>query len=360
MIPTFPRLLSGGLITTYACTSRCGHCLYRCGPWREKRHIDRATTEAVLRRVRELGPRSVHVGGGEPLLDPNTVAMVLEVAAGLDMSVEYVETNSSWFRDLESAREMLVSLKRRGLRTLLISISPFHAAHVPLAKVKGVLEACRLAGIGIFPWRMEFLADIEALAARGGWMSAMTGVEMSAKPGGETGGGTGVGKAGEARTYSLEDFEAAFGPGYLERVPDRYWVRLAGRALDTFGPLKPHWAAAEILARNLGGCRDLLATDHFHVDLDGNYIPGLCAGLAVCVEDLGRPLDPRRYPLVTTLAAEGVAGLLALAEREYGFVPSDQGYLGACDLCETLRRFLVIDAGVDSSELRPREFYQHA
>lgn len=33
------RLRSGGLITNYHCTSRCAHCLYNCGPNREKAYM---------------------------------------------------------------------------------------------------------------------------------------------------------------------------------------------------------------------------------------------------------------------------------------------------------------------------------
>jgi len=46
------RLVSGGIITNYFCTSKCRHCLYNCGPHREKRYIDHATAEENLRLVR--------------------------------------------------------------------------------------------------------------------------------------------------------------------------------------------------------------------------------------------------------------------------------------------------------------------
>jgi len=123
---TITRLRSGGLITNYFCTSNCGHCLYNCSPHWEKRYIDSDTAEKNLRAIRSLGCRSVHIGGGEPLLRPDKLGSVLEVASEVGVSVEYVETNSSWFQDIESAKALLARLRPKGLQTLLVSISPFH------------------------------------------------------------------------------------------------------------------------------------------------------------------------------------------------------------------------------------------
>lgn len=54
-VPTIRHLASGGVITNYHCVSRCGHCLYNCGPHRPKDYLDDETAEAVFRRVRDLG-----------------------------------------------------------------------------------------------------------------------------------------------------------------------------------------------------------------------------------------------------------------------------------------------------------------
>jgi len=120
------RLGSGGLITNYFCSSSCKHCLYNCSPHWQKRYIDPDTAGKNLKTIRALGCRSVHIGGGEPLLRPDKLATVLELASQVGISVEYVETNSSWFQDLESAKNLLSDLSRKGLGTLLVSISPFH------------------------------------------------------------------------------------------------------------------------------------------------------------------------------------------------------------------------------------------
>ena len=145
------RLLSGGIITNYFCTSKCRHCLYNCGPHWEKRYMDSGTAQDHLRLVRSLGCRSVHIGGGEPLLRPETLSEILEISCRVGVSVEYVETNSSWFKDLESSKRILCNLREKGLKTLLVSISPFHNEHIPFYKVKGVIESCRKTGITVFP-----------------------------------------------------------------------------------------------------------------------------------------------------------------------------------------------------------------
>jgi len=157
---TIRRLVSGGLITNYFCTSRCRHCLYHCSPNREKAYIDPETAEKCFIRVLELGCRSVHIGGGEPMLRPEHLENVLEVANQVGIGIDYVETNSSWFKDPESAIHILERLQAKGLRTLLISISPFHNEFIPFSKIKGVINAGRKTGMGLFPWINDFYKDL--------------------------------------------------------------------------------------------------------------------------------------------------------------------------------------------------------
>jgi molybdenum cofactor biosynthesis enzyme MoaA len=156
------RLVSGGLITNYFCSSTCRHCLYRCSPAWPKEFISADAARANLAAVRRLGCRAVHIGGGEPLLRPDGVAGVLEVAAEVGVQVEYVETNSSWYRDHASACATLEMLAARGLSTLLVSISPLHNEHIPFHKVRGVIAACRTVGVSIIPWVGEFVPDLAA------------------------------------------------------------------------------------------------------------------------------------------------------------------------------------------------------
>ena len=285
-----------------------------------------ATAEDNLRLVRSLGCRSVHVGGGEPLLRPDKLAEILEVAGRAGVSIEYVETNSSWFKDIESAKETLLNLHGKGLKTLLVSISPFHNEFIPFFRVRGVIEACREAGINVFPWVNGFIKDLSVFNIH--------------------------------KTHSLEVFEEKFGQNYLLQVLQRYWIHMGGRALDTFRPVLPNRSPQQIINENSGGCaRELADASHFHIDLFGNYIPGLCSGLSISAKDLGKPLSEKQYPIITTLVNSGINGIYELAYKEFAYIPARTGYINKCDLCTEIRTFLVHNNFGDLSEFKPREFY---
>lgn len=323
---TIDSLLSGGLIVNYRCSSACAHCLYASSPRREADYIDEATARFTLSAVRDLGCRSVHIGGGEPFLDFEGLKRVLAAARDVDVGIDYVETNSSWFHDPETARRRLNELHGLGLTTLLLSISPFHNEFIPFRKVLGVMDACRECGMGIFPWIGDFAPEISSLDTN--------------------------------KTHSLEEYAATFGAGYVHSLPGRYGLIPGGRALETYRDAKPGRPAAAV-ANDRSECARLLNTTHFHVDLFGNYVPGFCTGLAIRVDDLGRSLDPAKYPVLTRLHAGGVKALLAWAEEEQGYNPlRGDGFVSGCDLCQDIRRFLVLRDDMVFPELSPSGFYE--
>ncbi len=320
------RLVSGGLITNYFCASSCRHCLYNCSPQWEKNYIRPQTAEENLDTIRRLGCASVHIGGGEPLLRPDALGDVLQIARKVGVAVEYVETNSSWFKDPDSAVAILLTLRKKGLQTLLVSISPFHNEFIPFSRIQGVIEAARQAGIGIFPWISDFIADLSKLDA--------------------------------SKTHSLEEYEDRFGRNYLERLLQRYWIHMGGRALETYRPYLAEKSALEICAENRGGCAaELLNTQHFHLDLFGNYIPGLCSGLAIKREDLGKALSEKKYPILTTLFHGGISGLFKMAKAEFDYTPAHSRYINKCDLCTEIRTLFVHNNFGGPAELNPKEFY---
>lgn len=321
---TIPRLLSGGLITNYFCTSRCGHCAYFSSPSREKDYITAETAKNVLGHVKEKGCRSLHIGGGEPLLRPKPLMDVLDVFRETGMSVDYIETNSSWFRTVEDAGPLLRELKSRGATTLLISISPFHNEYIPLRKITGLLTACRSTGMNIFPWVESFLPDLK--------------------------------KFDPDTVHSLEEYEELFGDNYVASIPGRYWISFRGRALKTYKKYMEDRSFETIVKHSPGGCGELFDVSHFHVDLYGNYVPGLCTGLSISSKDLGGPLSDKKYPFITRLMDEGIEGLASFATREYGYVLKET-YVSKCDICYDIRKFLVIDKGIESGDLKPKGYY---
>lgn len=321
------RLVSGGLITNYFCASRCRHCLYNCSPNWDKKYIKPRTAEENLRTIRKLGCSSVHIGGGESLLRPDALGDVLEIARQVGVKIEYVETNSAWFKDPDSAMTILLKLRKQGLQTLLVSISPFHNEYIPFSRIKGVIAAARQAAIGVFPWILDFITDLSELDA--------------------------------TRTHSLKEFETLFGPDYVMGLLQRYWIHMGGRALETFRPYLAEKSAKEIFDGNIGGCAvELLNTQHFHLDLFGNYIPGLCSGLSIKREDLGKPLSAKNYPILTTLFDHGIRGIFKMAQKMFDYAPAKDSYINKCDLCTEIRTLFVKNDFDRPAELHPKEFYQ--
>ena len=319
---SLPRLMGGGLIVTYACPSRCAHCLYMCGPRRDHAYVDLKTARANLRAVRRLGCRSMHIGGGEPFLNVDRLESVLRVAHEEGVYIEYVETNAAWYTGHHAACATLEKMKRAGLSTLLISISPFHAEYIPLAKTKGLIRACRATGMEVFPWIPEFL-DV-------------------------------VGRLDETERHALVEYADVLGPRYLEEMVRAYHLTPGGRALALYKSISEPRPLAAILAEGAAGCARLTSTSHFHIDNYGNYILGLCTGLAIARDDLDAPLDPRTYPVLTRLYHEGAAGLFAWAADKHEFEPASE-YVSPCALCADIRGHLARRNA--SAELAPREFY---
>jgi hypothetical protein len=320
------RLVSGGLTVTYQCQSACPHCLYRGGPGREAGYMDQDTAAMAFARALSLGCGSMHVGGGEPLVDPLGLAGVLAAAAETGMAVDYVETSASWFDNLDEAVDLLGELRSMGLASLLLSISPMHNAFIPLRKTLGVMEAARAAGVAVFPWQEHFLPDLRAFDPD--------------------------------TTHPFREYLERFGADYPADILRRTWIHLGGRAFDLFAPVLGRRPVAEILEAASADCLgELSDTSHFHMDLYGDYVPGLCSGLALRLADLGGPLDEERYPILSTLAASGIRGLYdyAVSLEEYEARP--QGYVNKCELCQDLRRHLSERGWFESTELSPPEFY---
>lgn len=313
------NLISGGIITNYSCSSRCRHCLYACSPQRDTSYIHNDTLQAVCKVLLKHGCTSIHIGGGEPFLQVDKLLQAIDIITSFGIDIEYIETNASWYS--ENKKHMLQQLKEHGVRTLLVSISPFHNEFVPFSKTKALIAACSHAGMNVFPWVMDFYKDLSVFDS--------------------------------SCTHSLDEYEARFGKEYVAKIPGRYWIHYGGRAVELFKSYYRTQPLEDILASQ--PCRELTNTSHFHFDVYGNYIPGLCSGLAISVSDMGKEIDSERYPFITTLYTDGVAGLYVIAKQE-GFVANDS-YLNKCDLCLHIRTFLVTQKKVNTHELQPVEFY---
>jgi len=312
-------LLGGGLNLSWRCPSRCRHCLYGCGPHRAA--PDEGRLEAALDLLAERAPQArLHIGGGEPFLHRELLERAVAGLQRRGLVLEYVETNASWAKDRAGTEEALRRLADVGLTCLLVSVSPFHAEFVPPARTLSLAEAAqRLLPGGAFLWVPGFLPD------------------LAAEPRDER--------------LDLEGRIAERGAEWALGLAGRYGLIAAGRAgryLHTHGRRVP-WR--DLLGE--GPCtRRLCDTSHFHVDLQGRYVPGLCAGLALPLAEVPGEVDLGRYPVLAALARDGVAGVVALA-REAGFEP-EPTYAAACDLCQAARVALFPQG---HAELSPPGFY---
>jgi len=322
---TIPRLQAGGLNLGYRCSSHCRHCLYACGPHRRDGLPD--SPDALHSLLDELKSRaplaSFHIGGGEPFLDVDLLSSVLEGLSDRGLLFDYVETNASWVLSESHARATLERLRALGLNGLLVSASHFHAEFTKPRKTLALIAVARqiLAG-GVIVWLPDFVPDLASFD--------------------------------QDSRLDLDALIAERGDGFALQVGMRYGVipgGRGGRLLAAHG-FCMDWSDAASGAP----CRQrLVSTTHFHVDLAGNYVPGLCGGIVVPLSLVPGEIPMDRFPLLDRIYNQGLESLVTWAMDEHGFTPLDSGYSGACDLCTHVRIHLH-DRG-SFEELGPPGFY---
>lgn len=318
------HLVSGGIITNYKCSSKCKHCVYASSPSWPNDYMTSSTAEEIFSIIKRLGCNSVHIGGGEPLLQPDKIFPILDVAARNNISIDYIETNGSWFKDEVSAKIVLKELIGHGVHTLLISIDPYHNEYIPFYKVKGLIEACSKVNMGVFPWLIDFWDDIDAFD--------------------------------DTRPHSLEEYAELFGEDYLWNLPNRYGLNPRGRALKTYKSMM-RMEEFETLIKKPISCNLLSGIYHFHIDLYGNFIPQSCPGLSIKLSELVNGVAADKYRVFYSLETAGIKGLVELAVEEYGYNPKDK-YAGKCDLCYDIRSYLVLEKKLELPDLRPWDHYR--
>lgn len=317
------KLLGGGLILGYRCSSRCRHCLYGCGPnRRDGEPEDDVALEAMLDKLTEHAPQAVyHIAGGEPFLDLERLKKTVTGMTRRGLRIEYVETNAFWVRSQDHAEGVLEDLSARGLACVLVSLSPFHAESVPLQRTLALIEAAkRVLARGPFVWlptMVPYLGDYPA-----------------------------------DRPVSLDEVIAEKGDAWALDMAAHYsFVPTArgGRFLHRHGMRIPFGKVVKMDA----ACKaHLKNTTHFHVDFEGKYVPGLCAGLVLDFDEVPGKVDLEKYPVLRALVSGGPEELFRLA-GQHGFEPHET-YSSPCDLCTHMRFHLF---GQDFSELGPEGFY---
>lgn len=321
-----PPLRSGGLMLSYRCTNACAHCLYRCSPERPNVWMEREMLARILDDLAEERELSdIHIAGGEPTLNMDLLCHTIAACQERQISVSYVETNGWWCTTVEKGVAWFRRMADAGLRCVLISVSPFHNAFIPLRNTRACIDAAFevFGSRGTFPYMAHLLDRLAALP--------------------------------EHIPHSLEAFCAAEG---VERdgphLPELYGLIPSGRAVEALRTCYPSRSADDF--RGDSCARELLRTSHFHIDPDGHLFTGSCPGIVAGRVGAFHPeIRAECFPVMAALMKGGPAALMDVAMRDHGFVPDSEGYAGKCHLCLAVRTFLRQQQAFP--ELNPDAFY---
>jgi hypothetical protein len=286
--------------------------------------MGREQAAEVCRLLRGSGCRSVHIGGGEPFLNFEGLLAVLRELNKAGIHVEYIETNGFWAgcdsmqrknagvdegpasAGEESPRDKLKRLIAEGGSTLCISVDPFHAEYIPYAAPLRLTRLCEETGMDYFLWKQQFLQELSRLDP--------------------------------ARSHSRSEMEAVLARSYLADTARKYGIRMGGRAVNIEEECLPARPVKELL--DAVPCRGLLSTNHFHIDMDGFFIPPGCTGLRIPLAELVEGALPGKYPVFEALYQGGTDALFNLAAGR-GFIPKAAGYPSKCNFCFYARHFLA-------------------
>jgi hypothetical protein len=292
-------LYHGGIMVNYQCNAACRHCLYSCSPKRKAGYVNKDSAEKICALLRKGGCRSVHIGGGEPFLNFESLVMMIRALNHAGVNLEYIETNAFWITDASKARDQLERLLAEGANTLCISIDPFHGEHIPYGAPLALAKLCDKTGMGYFLWRQEFLPALSHLDPE--------------------------------KTHLLSKES-------IVKIARQYGVIYGGRAVNIEKEMHISHNV-EHFAGDAAPCKNLLSTGHFHVDMEGYFIPPGCTGIRIPLEEVIEDIPREKYPAFDALYYNGVSGLLELALQN-GFTPDNAGYPSKCSLCFYLRKFL--------------------
>ncbi len=309
------RIEYSGVMTSYTCSAACAHCLYCSSPACGGEFMNAETAERIARSLRRMGVSSVHIGGGEPFLNLESLRETIRALRASGIGIDYIETNAFWYKDDRSAGELVREL---GV-PIMVSVDPFHAEFVPVGRPLGLVHLLSEMGWDFFVWQERYIKRLLPLE--------------------------------RSRRATRADLKNLMGENYLFDAARAYGLSANGRALTILRahmPLRPAEA-------HLGGapCR-VLDGRHCHVDLYGSFVPPGCPGVAIEIEDVARgEIDPEKYPVATRLMKGGVRALYEYA-REAGFSPDP--CVSKCELCFFLREYLSRER--PSRDVEPACFYE--
>ncbi len=131
---------------TLACALRCAHCIVRAGPDKAFTTMSVDTARHYARQMKDLaehGITNISCTGGEPLLAPKQVGILVDAAAEQGISSGIV-TSAYWARRPESARRVIKRF--RAIKEWDISVDAFHQEFVSLDTIQNAYQAVKDAG----------------------------------------------------------------------------------------------------------------------------------------------------------------------------------------------------------------------
>ncbi|MHC4445167.1 MAG: radical SAM protein [Planctomycetota bacterium] len=322
---TIPPLIGGGIMLSYRCTNTCRHCLYCCSP----RQPDEWMSIDMARKVftalaAEPQLHSIHLAGGEATIHLDLLEEITQLATGMSIPIEYLETNAHWCTDYRRAITTLERLKQAGLPGLLVSASMFHNEFVPFKRTR----MCVKVGYEIFGYSNVIV-----------WLPE-TYKLLSQMP--------------DDGVHTLEEFCQWSGiQDRLDLIPRLYQLIPGGRTCSALRNCYQPTPAQSFKGQTCR--RELTNTTHFHIDLYGQLFTGLCAGLvAASVDNLHPQITQQTNPIFHKLCTEGPYDLMQWAADKYNYQPQPN-YISKCDLCINVRQHL--HQTNNFPELKPNGFY---
>jgi len=280
------------------------------------------TAIKICECLRRLGCRGVHIGGGEPFLNPDGLVALINIIINSGLRLDYIETNAAWITDDDNRnRKILSDVINAGGECIMVSTDPFHIEFIPFWKPERLIRLLKETGAQYFIWQERYLPMLRKLDPR--------------------------------KTYTGDELKNVCGYDVTGQCAREYGMSFNGRALNLlrkYGKKKPVDSLPE-------SCPELNNTSHFHIDFLGRYIPPGCTGMGIIIEDVDKELDLVKYPVMSRLFNGGVKSLLEYAQ-ELGFQSESDGYVSKCELCFDIRKFLITQDRQAYPDLTPESFYK--
>ena len=136
-------------VITYDCTGQCIHCSQ--GEHKtNKIHLDGKACDMVLRDVmQKYNITSVMTFGGEPLLYPDSVYAIHNVAKNMGIPKRQLITNGYFSLNKEQIQMVAHKIHDCGVNDLLLSVDCFHQKTIPLEPVMDFAKAVKDTGTNI-------------------------------------------------------------------------------------------------------------------------------------------------------------------------------------------------------------------